>query len=126
MKAISKIINFFEKIRASSEAVRRFWLMVFTGGSVVVVVGFWIMYINIIVDPVNGTLSESPVKEEPGVAETFAAGVRTAARGGSVLLGNALQSLRDALKASRTVNIDGGERNFIVEDLEPIPETALP
>ncbi len=122
-----KISEFFRKIRSSSESVRRRWLIVFTSGSIVAVIGLWLIYMNALVEPViqRETVVMASA-EEAGVADTFAAGIKTIARGGAALVGGALESLREVINASRTVTVDRAERNFIIEDLEPIPETQLP
>ncbi len=118
--------NFILKIQNSDEATRKFWLFVFSGISMAVVVALWLVYVNLTVarvappaGPASGSeLAAVPEKAElgqPGFFEIFGAGVKII-----------FDKIAGKVNVPRTFIIENQAKNFIAEDVEPIAPTKLP
>ncbi len=92
----------------------------------ILVVAVWILYLNVIVRPINGGAPTAEAAPEPGLAQVFGAGVKVILGQIKETVGGTWRLLKERLSAVNEITINPLERNFMVEDLEPIPATALP
>src|SRR5688572_2858962 len=96
------IVSFVRKLQESPEHVRRNWLIGLSSGSALIVIAFWVSYLNTIVKP---TSPVAIMDEKPGVAATFGKGVEIvfgeAKKGGGRLTG----SVKEILGGSNELSI---------------------
>lgn len=121
------LLKFIEKIRNSPEGIRRRWLVILSGSSMIVVIASWVLYINAVVQDTPSPVTESVEKtQKPGLAEVFLTGLKIV----TVQIKDSVTQVADYLKKQaltpNSITIDSLERNFVLEDLEPIPRTPLP
>jgi len=119
-----------EEIRASEERVRKRWLIGLSSVTMAIVIGLWLVYINVLV----GSETEVEISDNkdlvqsPGIAQTFKAGLvfiidklKTSSKGALGYLGN-------IFNYSNEINItqENLDRNFILDSIEKIYNTNLP
>lgn len=125
MKAI---VAFIRRIRASSLAVRRRWLVVFTVPTMVLVVLLWAAYMRA---SIGGGAPEPALTEKQdrvGAFAAVAAGwdiVATRVENGAARVA---RFLRAGAGLSRSIEIEAPPppTDFALDGLEEIPPTALP
>ena len=114
------IKDFIIKIQNSNEAIKKLWLFVFSGISMAVVVGLWMVYLNTIVAKVESPKqivsapAAAPAYQEPGLLEIFGAGVKVI-----------FDQFKEKLAVTNNIFIKNPEINFIAEGVEQIPATSL-
>lgn len=91
-----------------------------------IVVALWALYINVIVPPTVPLIAKGDTQREAGVFKTFTTGLR-------VVIGELKKSseslsnyLGNVLQVKNEITLQGSERNFILDELPPIPATKLP
>jgi hypothetical protein len=120
------IRHFIVKIQNSDESVRTRWLFVLSGTSMAIVVALWIGYINLIVTPPTAPAAAAAEDENPGFADIMRAGA-TVIKGALAEKSSAYtRYIRMKIGQKNTVTIEGSERNFILDELEPVPPASLP
>ena len=121
----SALKKFIATVQNSEEAVRRRWLILLSGVSMLAVIGLWVFYFNLIVKPVE---PEKPVAEtaRPGFAQIFGAGFKVVLSQLKDTTSGTMKFLKEKLGAAKIITFDKSGRNFIVEDLEKIHKTPLP
>ena len=121
------LLKFIEKIRNSHEEIRRRWLVILSGSSMVIVIALWVLYINVTIQntpsPVTETVKET---QNPGLAEVFLTGFKIVTAQIKDSATQIINSLRKQVLTPNSITIDSLERNFVIENLEPIPKTPLP
>jgi len=128
----SKIISFFEKIRAAEEPVRKWWLIILTSATMVLVITFWVGYLNIsIKSPIQessekNTASAKAVVSETSFLETFGAGITVVTSELRERTKNLQIFFKNSLQESHTITIEKPERDFTLDSLEAVPKTTLP
>lgn len=122
IKHIQKnIIDGIDRIRASAEPVKRFWVVVGSGAAMAIVILLWGFYGKVTDAPASvstSVVSRSEAETEnssPGLFDRLGANVSAGIR-----------VVRDAVAAKNKVAITSREENFIFEDLKSVPSTPLP
>lgn len=127
-----------EKIRASDEPTKARWVAVLTLAASTFVVALWMGYIAVEVPAVAqpkarlAMLNAKPLavaekkEAKPGVTEVLAAGARevTDTVGGRLSRGVAM--VKALFATSRTLEVRAARQNFVLEEMEAIPETKFP
>ncbi len=122
------INNFITRVQNSNEATKRFWVVAFSGTSMLLVLALWLGYLNVAIAPIPGPAnkglanSQQPIVkngelEKPGFFSIFAAGVKIIFDGAK----EKFLTRKDIIIKSPTT-----EQNFIAENLEPVKPTVLP
>jgi hypothetical protein len=137
------MFKFINKIQNSDEETRKIWMFIFSGVTMAIVIGFWLLYMNVtiarpdapagsnqfagqVVPPVALNDPRSAIldprytmrdtrSEDPGFFAIFAAGVKVIYD----------QFKTKVFDATNDISIDN-DRNFQVDDLETVPVTKLP
>jgi hypothetical protein len=117
--ALDKIKYFLKKIQNAEESTRRFWLIVFSAGAMMMVLGLWLIYMKATVAKVEGPRNDSELAADsvskPGIGKIFAAGFK-----------NLTAQIKEKISSRNQFNFEKRERNFILEKIEKIPKTKLP
>ena len=120
-KIQKKAVDFIERVRASSEPAKRFWIVIASGAAVVVMLFLWGAY--------NKIIDASPTTKVARVVESGAAadsGPGLFDRLGANI-SSGIRVVRDVVSAKNKVVINAPrEANFIFDDLESVPSTLLP
>ena len=119
-----KIMNaFIQRIQQSDETTKRFWLVVFSAVTMVVVVGLWAVYAKITlptttpIPDVSAQIENTDAKA-PGFFSIFAAGLK--------IIYDKVQSLVSAqVAAKHDIVIENPDRNFVLEELPAVAPTKL-
>ncbi len=123
--------NFINKLQNSNETTKKLWLFILSGVSMMIVISFWVLYMDKTVANVSG-LNNSPSiaksdsavvqdtdktdkYETPGFFAIFSAGVKTI-----------FDIVKDKLAIRNNIVIENPERNFVAQEVEPVPATELP
>jgi ATP-dependent Zn protease len=117
------IKNFISKIQQSDETTKRVWLFILSGVAMIIIVSLWVLYLNVTVAKVEGPAGNTAIAQnnntaeidEPGFFATFAAGV-----------GIIFDQLKEKLSIKRNIFIENPGRNFVADEVKPIPSTKLP
>src|SRR3989344_3196776 len=118
---IKKITGFINKVQNSDETTKKFWLVIFSGATMIIVIGLWI--INMKTNFQNTRLA-GPVTQEESLAEEseltklkaiFSAGIKTIA-----------DKIKEKAGTQRQISVQTSEQNFILESLTKIPVTRIP
>lgn len=115
------IKNFINKIQNSDDAVKKIWLFVFSGAAMIIVIGLWVLYMDMTVAKVNQPNSAPAIAKNekidngPGFFAIFSAGVKTI-----------YDELKERLSVKNSIVIENQERNFLADEVEPIQATKLP
>jgi L-ascorbate metabolism protein UlaG (beta-lactamase superfamily) len=132
-KGLSKpMMNFIRKIQDSDEKTRKRWLIGFSSVTMITVIGLWLVYMNVIVEPIDSPeniaqlVQKEEVNEDPGFAEIFGAGFDTITSKLKETVGGALGYIGNQFGTSNEIKIDNSNRNFILDSLDKIPTTPLP
>lgn len=73
---MNKIREFIKKLQESDEIIKRRWLFLFSGLSMIAVIFLWTKYLNSIVGPVNAPVqSNQEVSQNFSFWQTFRAGL---------------------------------------------------
>jgi len=125
------MFKFINRIQNSGEETRKVWMFVSSAITMAVVVALWLIYLNFTIagaEPLPsgfaGTdsardsrpMTQDSLKNDPGVFAIFSAGVKTIYD----------QVRTKVFEATNNIAIENIDRNFQVDDLEPIPATKLP
>ncbi len=119
---MKRIMQLIHDIRNSPLAVRKRWLVLSTVASMLLVLGAWMLYTNIITRAADAGASQV------GFVRVFRAGLGVVGE----RLQNGVKKVTRALHLSAsfsnsfTVQVDPKSQNFIMEGLPPIPKTKLP
>lgn len=118
---LAEIKKIIAKIRNSDETTKKFLLIIMSSAAMIFVIGIWVANLNY---KFSALTDESP-KETPAAGslqsqtknfkEIFAAGIK-----------NITGAVKNKLAATKDFSINGAERNFILDNLEKIPNTQLP
>lgn len=113
--------KFIAKLQNSDETTKKIWLVFFSGISMMLVVSFWLVYLDRIVAQVgnpDGTPAIAQNSQEksdaPGFFAIFGAGVKTI-----------FDALKEKLAVRNNIVIESPKINFVSEDVEPISPTKL-
>lgn len=113
--------KFIAKLQNSNDTTKKIWLVVFSGISMMLVVSFWLVYLDKIVTQVSnpdGTPAIAQNSQEksdvPGFFAIFGAGVKTI-----------FDALKEKLAVRNNIVIENPKMNFISKEVEPIPATPL-
>ena len=75
---MNKFYDFIEKLRGSEEHIKRRWLFLFSGISMVVIVFLWMKYFNSLVQPIRAPKqAEQNAEQSFTFWDTFKAGLGT-------------------------------------------------
>lgn len=75
---MNKFYGFIEKLRGSEEHIKRRWLFLISGISMVVIVFFWMKYFNSLVQPIGAPQqAEQNTEQSFTFWDTFKAGLGT-------------------------------------------------
>lgn len=118
--------NFIVKLQNSDDAIKKVWLVVLSGVTMVIVISLWMVYLNSSlitkVGPSANPVAQketAPTKkiesDEPGFLAIFGAGVKTI-----------FDQVKTKFLSVKNIVIESPERNFVAEEVEPIPPTKLP
>lgn len=116
------MIKFIKKLQNSDEATKKLWLVVLSATTMIIVVGLWLIYTKstlVRLEPSTQTPEKSLVQTESNnavsVKDTLLAGLK--------LVGSKIKA---AASAQNHFTVTPMDKNFVVEDLNPIPKTTLP
>lgn len=119
----NKIQNFFRELREKDESVKKWWLILFTSGTMIVVIGFWTLYLNATVENFN---KPQQVQKENFLG-IFKNGLGIAAKEAAVKLNGLMASLKSVASQTNSITIEGAGAGFVVKkDLKEIKPTKLP
>ena len=91
------------------------------------VIVLWVVYINLIVEESAPAPIATQTKiENPELAQVFKAGLKIVTGQIGLAGSKVIDYLKKQTTASNLITISSSERNFVLENLEPIPETPLP
>jgi hypothetical protein len=112
--------HFITHIQNADEPVRRRWLLILSGSSMLIVIALWIGYINLIVTAPEGpplTAEATPPATDPGFPKIFGAGLKAVT-----------DEARKQIGGENEITIENPKGNFQLspEKLPPIPRTKLP
>lgn len=113
-------------MRAADESVRRRWLIVFSGFSMFLVVGAWVLYINFTVEPLNQKEAASAAESEPGFIAIMSSGFQIVAREARLAAQALAGFVGKKAATANLITVTRSEINFLPENLEKIPKTSLP
>ncbi|MEK7612005.1 MAG: hypothetical protein AAB407_01565 [Patescibacteria group bacterium] len=122
------IIRFIQNLQEQSESVRRRWLVILSGGTMLVVLLVWVGYLKAIIPSTEVPTVEAE-SEKMGFTESFKAGLVIVGEGTRGVLkqgGKIAESAKNQISEDRTIIIETPQKNFILETLEVIPPTQLP
>lgn len=122
------IHNFITRVQNSNEATKRFWVVAFSGTSMLLVLALWLGYLNVAIAPIPGPIQASGTRqralvtsgseatiEKPGFFAVFAAGVKIIFDGA-----------KEKFLTKKDIIIKSPEQNFVAENIEPITGARLP
>ena len=121
---IKMVHNFILKIQNSDESTKRFWLVALSGISMIVVIAFWLVYMNLTVVTVAPSQSDTAIAIEnsrtsaPGFFAIFGAGAK-------IIYDKVAEIISAQVSAKNNIVIENPERNFVLEGLTPISPTKL-
>ncbi len=108
------ITDFIKNIQNSDDATKRKWLVIFSGGTMALVIALWLFSFSALAPAPEGAKAARAAPEKPGIWKTFAAGV-------SVIWSD----IEARLLRKETISL-AEDRNFIADDMPEIPPTPLP
>ena len=121
---IKMIQSFIHRIQAGDEQTKRVWLVALSGVSMIVVIAFWLVYMNLTVVTVAPSQSDTAIAIEnsrtsaPGFFAIFGAGAK-------IIYDKVAEIISAKVSAKNNIVIENPERNFVLEGLAPIPPTKL-
>ena len=109
--------NFIEKLQKSNEATKKKWLIILTVLAMIVVIGFWLAYLNL-------TIPKMPTKEvamqtdqqKSGFFTIFKAGVDSVFSQIKERTKNAFNFFKEKAETERDVYVEKKSQNFILEE----------
>ena len=118
---IKKLTRFINKIQNSNEATKKFWLVIFSGTTMVVVISLWVInmktnFQNIrLAKPEAATETLAEESELTKLKAIFSAGLKTIA-----------SKIKEKAGTQRQISVQTSEQNFILESLDKISATKIP
>jgi hypothetical protein len=123
--------NFIHRVQNSDESTKRFWVVLFSGTSMLLVVALWLFYINMTIARVEGpskrlTTNDSRLAtadlqqtandiKTPGFLEIFASGTKII-----------FTEIRERLSVKNEFIIENPKMDFVPQGLPEIKPTKLP
>lgn len=115
---LNKFKQFIYNIQNAEDNIKKRWLVILSGGTMLIVVALWVTYFNLTTVQVSSpevgaeaiTKSDSPSRLD-SLRQTLATGISV---------------VKERLGKEKNITIDTTERNFILESVEPITKTILP
>jgi|GEM_PF-4104101 len=117
-----RIKQFTEQIRKSDETTKRTWSLFFSAVATLAILGLWGAYASLFSGGAKSAVVQLAVNSE---AKNQSASQEQVANINKTF-GNLIGDIKGATGARRNLRIDLRDRNFIDDDLEPIPPTPLP
>ena len=108
--------NFIQNLQNSDEPTRKKWLIILTAVTMVIVIGFWSVYINYRIQDVNALEAQ---KDAPSFSEVFNSGLK-------ILGAETMSKFKALMGDSQYLNTTGKDFKFTVENLEPVKPQQLP
>jgi hypothetical protein len=115
-KSISEITR---EVQGYDEGSKRFWALVLSAISMVAVLGLWGLYGYLFGSRSEQLIARSSERTDQTESSNQLASVSESVRG-------VIEEFRGVAATRRNLRIDAEDRNFIYDDLEPIPITSLP
>ncbi|MEK7640936.1 MAG: hypothetical protein AAB389_02990 [Patescibacteria group bacterium] len=127
---MQSVRNFVEKVQNSDETTKRFWVVVCSSISMLLVVSLWLGYMNVAITKIPGSNRQQATNSQqlitnnaeevrkPGFFAVFTAGVKII-----------FDELKERTLAKKDIVITKEvqqKMNFISEDIEPIKGSPLP
>lgn len=116
-----RINNFITKIQNSDEATKKIWLVIFSGTTMIVVIGLWTIHMRTSFQNIklaNPEDQKETIAEESELTKLkaiFSAGIKTIA-----------DKIKEKAGTQRQISVQTSEQNFILESLEKISSTRIP
>jgi len=109
-----RIADFIQELQNSDNATKRKWLVILSSFTMGIVVVAWVLWMGAVIPGAGREAIARAEPARPGVLQTLAAGV-------SVIWSD----IESRLFRRETWSVEGS-RDFIADDLAPIPPTPLP
>ena len=110
------IARFIIKLQNSEENVKKRWLIIFSGTSMVLVVGLWLVYFNWSLEKI------SPAQQQ-ATAET--SGIKETLEDLKATLNNGIAGIKEQLNRTKSYDFQAVERNFILEKAGEVPKNQF-
>ena len=111
------------RLRNAEEPVRRRWMFILSGATMAIVVGFWVLSLNLTLIRPDATPATA---EKPGVGTIFSAGLATVSHRITIGARQTLDFLAQRLGQKRDITVRKAEQDFTLDRLAPVPRTPLP
>ena len=118
--------DFINKVRASDEKTKKFWVFIFSGFTMAIIAGLWAFYLDVSVARVN-PMGETQVAAMPdGRQVTDGSGFFATLSSSFGNFWEQVKKIGAPLAKKNTIVIENDQKNFLPKDLEPLPITKLP
>ena len=118
-----RLTQLLQDIRSKEEHVRKRWLMAMSGATMILVTTLWVQYIQGAVGSEESVTPEvAAVRTRPSFTAVLSAGMGVIKEKGSDIAGR----IREKLSTPRNIVIENPDRNFIVEELDPVSGASVP
>lgn len=109
-----------KKIQRADDPTKKMWLFVLSGAVTIIVVAAWIFYMKLSIPSASDAAkaqTQQPTAEKPesDSAKTLMTGLKVVA-----------DKLKNLANLKNNFTVSNMERNFLVENLKPVPKTELP
>ena len=112
--------QFFTKLQHADEPTRKKWAIILSGATMAIMVGLWVLYINVMVPTVPRATPETEIARKPEPRQANFLDILGAG------FSRIIAQLKTTLASKHKIVIQNPAVNFVVEDLEEIPKTKLP
>jgi hypothetical protein len=121
---LQKIQNFLKELREKDEPVKKRWLIIFSAGAMVIVIGLWSLYFNVTIQNFNEPKQQV---QKTGFWEIFKNGLSIASKEAGLKLSELTASLRNITAKTNSITIQIADMSFVVKKgLTPIKPKKLP
>ncbi|OGY69514.1 MAG: hypothetical protein A2586_00340 [Candidatus Harrisonbacteria bacterium RIFOXYD1_FULL_40_9] len=124
---IKQIKHFVVTLQESSEDVKKMWLWILSGTTVVFIIALWVVYINAViggVTPERGDSNKVSNEEEQGVVPSLSGTLRNSFSKASSLK-TALLGYIGGLTGARFIEVRRLKPDFVLDGLEKVPYQKL-
>jgi len=109
------IHNFFTEIRKSEESIRRRWLIIFTGASILIIFSFWMHYINVIVQAPHQRVAQETSR--PGFFHVFGTGLTIVTKSLTEKSASAIHTIYNRLSSSHEITLEENQKTLYEKNL---------
>ncbi|MDE2001246.1 MAG: hypothetical protein KGI60_01610 [Patescibacteria group bacterium] len=120
MGLVHDIHSFFTELQGKDERTKKQWAIGLTSGSMVIVVGFWLLTLS----STLGSVSAPQASSQNQFLATMAAGFSVLKDNVSASIGTAMQKVQDSMGATNSVTLQ--PTGVTPADTEPLTVQKLP